>query len=104
MRVSPVSVIQDLISAGYTDEAIALVGSSPSMNHVRIVFDALVAEERFVEALQKLGEYNLDDSATVWVMLTIAHGYLKRGVLPNAEAREVMQRYWSRYMPANESV
>lgn len=102
--VSPVSVIQDLISAGYTDEAIALVGAHPRMNQVRIVFAALVEEERFVEALQKLGEYNLDDSATVWVMLTIAHGYLKRGVLPNAEAREVMQQYWSRYMPADESV
>lgn len=100
-RVSPFVVIQDFIDAGYVDEAISLVGTQPSMTEIRVIFGALVAEERFVEALQKLGEYNLNESSTVWGLLTIGHGYLSSGMLPNAEARAVMQDFWSRYMPTD---
>lgn len=88
-----------LLDAGYIDEVKSLIGPNPSFSNTRLLFDALITHERYLEALQVTAEQDIDPVFSIVMLLQIAHGYLKRGHLPNAEARDLMARHWSRYMP-----
>ncbi|MCH8501957.1 MAG: hypothetical protein LAT77_08625 [Aliidiomarina sp.] len=92
-------VISYLLEAGYIDEVKSLIGPHPSFTNRRQLFDALITHERYLEALQVTAEQDIDPVFSIIMLLQVAHGYLKRGQLPNAEARELMARHWSRYMP-----
>ncbi|MCL4409134.1 MAG: hypothetical protein M1356_02240 [Gammaproteobacteria bacterium] len=92
-------VLTNLLEAGYIDEVKRLIGPNPNFSLMRVLFDALIADGRFVEALEMTGEQRMDPAFQIIMLLQVAHGYLKQGQLPNQAARDVMVQYWSRYMP-----